>query len=145
MLKVKTTVRPSNIAGYGLFLAEFIPKGTVVWEFQPEVDRIFEDPEIAELDDAGLKKLMFHAYLNSSTGKVVWCGDGALYMNHSEQPTLLVVDNGKPEGACIAARDLWPGEELTCNYYDFDGVADWKLGKSIDLRLKLRAASNSEK
>ena len=136
MLKVKTIVRPSKIAGYGLFLAEFAPKGRVVWEYQPGVDKIFEDSEIASLGDAMLKRLMFHAYLNNSTRKVVYCGDGASYMNHSDRPTLLVVDNGKPEGACIAARDLRPGEELTCNYYDFDGVADWKLGKHEERPLR---------
>jgi SET domain-containing protein len=145
MLKVKTEVRPSKIAGNGLFLAEFISKDTVVWEYHPAVDKIFEDSEIVRLCEAELKKLMFHAYLNNNTGKVVYCGDGASYMNHSDQPSLLLVENGKPEGACIAARDLWPGEELTCDYYDFDGVADWKLGKCEELRLKMLVCSEGSK
>lgn len=136
MLKVKTEIRPSNIAGQGLFSLEFIQKDTVIWEFDPAVDKIFEDSEIEIMSEAELKKLLFHAYLNSVTGKVVYCGDGASYLNHSHEPNVLVIDNGKPEGACIAARDLLPGEELTCDYYDFDGVADWKLGKCEELRLK---------
>lgn len=136
MLKVKTEVRSSKIAGRGLFLSEFIEKDAVVWEYDPSVDKIFNDEEIERLCEVELKKLLFHAYLNQVTGKVVYCGDGASYINHSMEPNLLVIENGKPEGACIAARDLYPGEELTCDYYEFDGVADWKLGKCEELILE---------
>lgn len=136
MLKVKTEVKPSKIAGNGLFLSEFIRESTVVWEYDPPVDKIWERDELQRLGVAELQKLLFHAYLNKVTGQVVYCGDGASYINHSENPNLLVIENGKPEGACIAARDMYPGEELTCDYYDFDGVADWKLGKCAELKLE---------
>lgn len=107
----------------------------VVWEYDPPIDKIWNSEEIKTLCEPELKKLLFHAYLNKVTGQVVYCGDGASYINHSEEPNLLVIENGKPEGACIASRDINPGEELTCNYYDFDGVADWKLGKCEELIL----------
>lgn len=46
-------------------------------------------------------------------------------MNHSESPTLLET----ADGLNVAARDISAGEELTCNYNEFDKEAFHKLGK----------------
>jgi SET domain-containing protein len=44
-------------------------------------------------------------------------------MNHSESPSLLET----ADGYNIAAHDIRKGEELTCNYQEFDRNADQKL------------------
>lgn len=42
-LLVNAQVRPSTIAGLGLFAVERIAKGTRVWEFTPNFDQEFDD------------------------------------------------------------------------------------------------------
>ena len=62
-----------------------------------------------------------YAYL--SEGVYVLCGDHARFMNHAAEP------NTVEEGSlCLAARDIAVGEELTCNYFNFDELAGKKLG-----------------
>ena len=38
MLLVKTTLRPSEVHGLGLFADEFIPKGIAIWRFDGRAD-----------------------------------------------------------------------------------------------------------
>ena len=52
----------------------------------------------------------------------------ARYFNHSEEPNTVDLDG--PEGPTVAARDIQPGEELTCDYRLFDA----------DVLVKLRMA-----
>jgi SET domain-containing protein len=56
---------------------------------------------------------------------MILCGDHSKHMNHSAEPNLLDLENGYKN---VAARDIAVGEELTCNYYDFDLAANAKLG-----------------
>ena len=39
MLQVRTFIEKSQIHGFGLFAAENIPKGIVVWEYNPTIDK----------------------------------------------------------------------------------------------------------
>ena len=41
MLVVKTYINKSKIHGFGLFAGENIKKGTVIWKFNPVIDRKF--------------------------------------------------------------------------------------------------------
>lgn len=41
------------------------------------------------------------------------CADGDLFMNHSDDPSMI---SQGPRG--FAGRDLAPGDEITCNYRD---------------------------
>src|SRR6516225_3895295 len=49
MLLVKTTLRPSEVHGLGLFADEFIPKGTVIWRFDGRVDHRYDESQLAAL------------------------------------------------------------------------------------------------
>ena len=53
---------------------------------------------------------------------ITLCGDHSKHMNHAGAPNILSA--GEHD---VAARDIASGEELTCNYYDFDLDADVKL------------------
>jgi SET domain-containing protein len=95
MLLVKTKVDESPIpgAGKGLFADEFIPKGTPLWEFSPEVDETFTKEEVEILPEPRRSEILGleHAYISTKTGKYVDCGDDARYVNHSENPTMLIL------------------------------------------------------
>lgn len=57
---------------------------------------------------------------------IILCGNRAKHMNHSDTPNCL---NTFMDGVevNIAARDIAPGEELTCDYDRFDLDARQKL------------------
>ena len=93
MLLVKTRLGVSEIHGMGLFAEEFIPCGT----------------------------LHHYSYLDAASGKYVFCLDNARFMNHSDAPTTVPLPGDTdPFGVDVAARDIQPGEELTCDYGEFD-------------------------
>ena len=43
MLLIKASARPSKINGIGLFADQEIPKGTQIWKFNQQFDRIFDE------------------------------------------------------------------------------------------------------
>ena len=127
MLLVKTTRGPSSIEGVGLFAAEFIPKGTRIWEYRDGVDQRFDESYLAQLAEDERCRLLTHCYRNPCSGIYVLCGDDARYINHSEEPNTEDIGfeegilNG--EGITIAARDIFPGEEIISDYASFDADA----------------------
>ena len=127
MLLVKTTLRPSEVHGLGLFADEFIPKGTVIWRFDGRVDSRYDESQLAALPTEEQERLLNFCYVNPVTLLYVYCGDGARYINHSEQPNTddLGFEEGEfeGEGVTIAARDIQPGEEILSDYRSFDADA----------------------
>ena len=49
MLLVRTRLGPSTIHGIGVFADEDIPRGTIVWSFNPLIDKALTDEEIEGL------------------------------------------------------------------------------------------------
>lgn len=130
MLKINTKVAESLIpgAGKGLFAAQFIPKNTVVWEFDATIDKTVTDAEADSLPPEEKTKFALHAYHSKKMGLWVVCGDDAKFMNHSDAPNLISQSSAEnPEDVDVAAVDIYPGEEIVCNYFDFDEDADRKL------------------
>jgi len=121
MMLVRTTLSQSPIAGIGLFAAEFIPKGTVVWEFNPLVDLVLTQEEVETLSPTAREQFYNYAYFDDAYQKYVLCGDDARFFNHSDDPNCThPIDEQGPD-ITIAARDIDIGEEITCDYYEFYG------------------------
>ncbi len=80
MLLVKTRLGPSPIEGLGLFAAEFVPKNTVVWKFNPLLDHLVDPADVERLHAVERDFMARYAYLNSRTGKWVVCVDDARFM-----------------------------------------------------------------
>ncbi len=109
MILVKTTTGPSKIQGTGLFADEFIPKGTDIWRFSPDVDTAQDEP--ADLH---------FAYISKQTGKYIIPGDDSEFINHSDNPNIGTrYEKGVPEDINFALRDIAKGEELTLDYRSF--------------------------
>jgi SET domain-containing protein len=113
MLLVATLVRASPIHGLGLFAAEPITKGTVIWRFAPGLDRTIPWAEIESWPDAPRDFIMRYSYVSPDFGPgvVVLNGDHARFINHADDPN---TDNSTE--VAIAARDIAAGEEITCDY-----------------------------
>jgi SET domain-containing protein len=129
MLMVKTRLKPSDIAGIGLFADEDIPKGTITWRFMPGYDTLLTDEAIDKLPEPARSNLRDHAYRDAASGLYVLCIDNARFMNHADEPNTAGVHTaGAIDGYDIATRDISKGEELTCDYRLFDAEANLKLG-----------------
>jgi uncharacterized protein len=113
-LSVATYLRNSRIHGVGVFAADFIPAGTVIWDFTPGVDWRLAPRELEAFPEPFQTHLRRYAYLDES-GDYILCGDNARFMNHSPLPNC--DDRGS---VTTASRDIQPGEELTCDYRTFD-------------------------
>lgn len=109
MLTVKTYLNDSKMpnAGVGLFSSEFIPAGARVASDDSEDYEVFTNEEFLRSSIEFQKFLKTYACLNKD-GSWVLSRDNAKFVNHSRDPNL------SEDG--LAARDILPGEEITCDY-----------------------------
>ena len=131
MLLVKTRIGPSKIHGIVLFAEERITHGQIVWAFDDRFDKripVSQLPKLPKLVRVFLKTYGYEE-INDGEHTIVLCGDHARHMNHSDRPNLIEAE------VTFAARDIEPGEELTCNYFTFDLDARRKL--SGDRRFRM--------
>lgn len=118
MFLIPTFLAPSPIHGIGVFTREFIPAHTRIWEFTPGVDWRLRPEELAAFPEPYQSAIRNWCYLDDD-GSYVLCGDNAKFMNHADAPNC-----DDPEGLhTITNRAILPGEELTCNYRNFDREA----------------------
>ena len=132
MLLVKASLKPSKIHGFGCFAAERIVRGTVVWAFDERIDVRIPFGSLASLPPEAERFFLRYGYVEMRNGEkiVTLCGDHAKHMNHANEPNVVEAGDGRHDN--IAARDIEPGEELTCDYYMFDLDAARKLSGAFD-------------
>jgi uncharacterized protein len=131
MLMVKTRLGVSPIAGIGLFADEDIAAGTITWRFIPGFDQLYSESQLESLPEPARTQMRTYTYKHEVTGNYVYCLDNARFMNHADDPnTKGVHEAGGIEGYDIATRDIRKGDELTCDYFTFDGTVAEKLGGS---------------
>lgn len=118
MLRVKTKIGVSKIHGIGIFADEFIPKNTIVWEFNNICDRMYTEDEFNSADK--LFKEYLKTYAFKFCNQYCLCNDDARFFNHSETPNCYSSDfNENVLGCTRALTDINIGDELTDNYNQF--------------------------
>lgn len=115
MLCVPTYVAPSRIAGVGLFAAKRLPAGCKIWEYTEGVDWKISPEEFALFPEPYRSRLQHYVYEEAS-GALVLCGDNAKFMNHAADPNCTDTD----PRFTMTVRPIRAGEELTCDYREFD-------------------------
>ena len=125
MLLVKTKIGPSKIHGIGLFAAEFIRKGTRIWELTEGFDLKVTRTVIDRLPEASRLLMLKYSYVERDSGLYVICMDDARYFNHSDNPNTKEI----PSVCTIALHDIKVEEELTGDYRTFDAAWREKLGR----------------
>lgn len=132
MLKIKTYLDKSSIigAGTGLFAAEFIPKDTIIWEFNSEHDKEYTKEEIEKCNS--LDKQFLSTYTFVYDAKYYLCIDNARFFNHSNNPNCYSEGFDKGNlGYTRSKRDIDIGEELTDDYKGFGLTEEdkkWNIG-----------------
>ena len=114
MMMVDTEVRQSPIHGLGVFLKEPVAAGTLLWRFDPCMDRIYAEDEINALPPHMQTYLRIYSTWHEATGLYVLCGDNGRYVNHSEAPN--TISAGPCFGDDFAQTDLSIGTEMTSDY-----------------------------
>jgi SET domain-containing protein len=119
VIRIRARLKASEIHGIGLFADEFIPRGTLVWEFDPDFDPVLPLDIVrarAAIDPLFAAYAARYSYEEKrSPGLITFNLDDSRFMNDSPNPSLYVDEHGRS----FAARDLQVGDELTNRYEDF--------------------------
>jgi SET domain-containing protein len=110
MLTIKTYLARSPIHGMGVFAAEAVSAGRVVWEINYDIDREFSRSDYMSFPDS-LRQWMARYLFITPEQRLFFCGDNARFMNHSFTPNTKDVDD-----YCVAAIEIQVGDELTYDY-----------------------------
>ena len=111
MMHPDTEIRYINERiGCGVFATRFIPKGTIVWALDDLDQKL--DPDVVEAMDPVRKREVRKYAFRNQFGQYILCWDRAKYVNHSFRPTCVDTMYDLE----LAARDIYPGEELTDDY-----------------------------
>ncbi|SRR5579883_687352 len=100
--------------GYGVFATKLIPKGTITWILD-DLDQKFEESYVNDLDPVRRDRLIKYSYRDEQ-GLYILCWDIARYVNHSFNSSCIAT----PYKFELAARDIFPGDELTDDYGYFN-------------------------
>ena len=126
MLLIKTKLGPSKVHGIGLFADQFIPQGTITWKYDPEFDIAFSKKQIHRISQPARERFWEYAYFDKELNKYVLCFDDLRFINHSSKNPNIISTPRKD----IATRDIKKGEELLCNYNDYE--KDYFKRREID-------------
>jgi hypothetical protein len=96
--------------GSGVFATKLIPRGTVVWVLC-RLDKVMTPAEVEAMPPAYQPLFERFSYVDGD-GNYILCWDFGRNVNHSCDPTMVGVGTDIE----MAARDIQPGEEITCEY-----------------------------
>lgn len=121
MLQIRTYLDKSNINGIGVFADENIKTGSLVWRFNPNIDKILNDKDtFSTVEKEFIKK---YAYFDKQLNTWILSSDNDKFTNHSDTPNTIPISNGD----VIACKNIKQGEEITINYFEIDNFANQKL------------------
>lgn len=113
ILLFKTAVKPSSVAGEGLFAEEFIPQGAVISPPNDNIVFLSED-EYNRRSAAGDRLVV-------RNGERLY-GDMFYYLDQDEEDPCNFINHHPDANALLfmsflfALRDIQAGEEITCDY-----------------------------
>ncbi|CUI17761.1 SET domain protein [Candidatus Protochlamydia naegleriophila] len=130
MLLVRTVVKPSTIAGMGIFADEDIKKGQAIWRYSPDTCQLITQKQFHafvnsfhKTEQLIIQYYLTYGYYVAAADGVLILLDNARFFNHSNEPN----SGGCPEASgslgdqcSVALRDIKKGEELTESYQTYD-------------------------
>jgi SET domain-containing protein len=117
MLLIPNYVGPSAIEGVGVFAAAPIAKGTAIWALDERFDQVLTASDIEALQAEQRSFVERYGYTHTTRPELtVLEMDNGRFMNHSDTPNTDFTD----PVVGWAIRDIGEGEEITCNYAEFE-------------------------
>ena len=117
MLLIRTYVAPSMVEGIGVFAAQDIAAGRPIWRLDPSLDRLVRRDAIANQPESIRQFIERYAYpYPHDDDYLVIELDNGRFMNHSAAPNTCFED---PDAGFTRVA-IAAGEELVCNYAEFD-------------------------
>lgn len=117
---VMLSVRQSTIAGRGAFAASLITKHAIVWTSDADGVEYFTLDQLIQKNDRDLAE---HVFWSTSRQLFVFAADDTVYINHSQVPNCVTIDQIDKAITTIALVDIYPGTELVEDYSTFDDNA----------------------
>lgn len=132
-MQVPYELKPSSIAGTGLFATERIARGALLWLYSPSSVTEHDEPslraKLARLSASEQVVLCEHVY--TWQGKVIEIHDDSKFWNHASLESGQNTGNhpdaelGEGDGmSSYALRDIEPGEEFLDDYSSYDEI-EW--------------------
>ncbi|GMM91737.1 SET domain-containing protein [Qipengyuania sp. MTN3-11] len=128
MMIVPTYIGPSTIEGVGVFAAAPIARGQAIWALDERFDHLFTAGQLEALPPLLQDFVERYGYPHMTRpGLQVVEFDNGRFMNHDRRPNTNFTD---PDTG-YAIRDIAAGEELTCDYSEFDPAFVMQPGRSF--------------
>ena len=121
MLLIETYVAESRIHGRGLFAAENVEAGAVLWREGAEL--LYSPRDFERLSRFEKKFISVWGWKDKRDGLHHLPLDNDRFINHSDEPNTIFDD----DGLMIAARTIRCGDEILCNYAEFE--AEFRFAK----------------
>jgi SET domain-containing protein len=129
MLQIAYYIKESTIpnAGYGIFTAQDIKKGDIVWKFNKDTMKILTENDIESINNEEIKKMILKHTYKIKNYYYYDLTDGK-FANHSDDPNL--IETNDINSCSVASRDIKKDEELFSDYFSYDENASMKLSSS---------------
>ncbi len=123
--------------GNGVFAKQFIPKYTLIWDFDKANIKLYDENNAKELlNNSNLvKNILNYCYFTQDRKFIDIRQDDGRFFNHSFSPNIVlgsqlisnnVIGNFNPNSS-YAFRDIVIGEELVDNYNTYGEEPEWYI------------------
>ena len=124
MFLVKTKLIETAHKGIGVESMQLITKGSIIWKYCDRFNKIYTVEDLKHLTP--IEKDFVDTYMYSNEhGDYVLDLDNSRFMNHSSKPNTSFPYDSEYG---YALKDITIGEELTCDYREFDKGSKEDLG-----------------
>ena len=114
MFTIEVYIKESEGKGLGVFSKNFIPKGTIIWQFVEGFDIKIHMNELIKLND--IQKKFVDKYFWRENDYYYSSCDHSIFQNHNSNSNSIPDKNGDMVAKC----DINIDEEIVTNYNDFD-------------------------
>lgn len=114
MFTIEVYIKESEGKGLGIFSKNFIPKGTIIWQFVEGFDIRVHVKNLDKLND--IQKKFIDKYFWREKDYYYSSCDHSIFQNHNFNSNSIPDKNGDMVAKC----DINIDEEIVVNYNDFD-------------------------
>jgi hypothetical protein len=125
MIHIRYKLDRSGKHGIGLFAAEDLKEGQLVYTASPLLDVNLTQEEFDSLSDCEKEEVRWWGFFDESAQRWHVDFDVSKFINHSREGTV-TQDKNHDKAYLVTTRDIRKGEELTQNYLEFESEDDLK-------------------